>query len=256
MIGQTFSHFRITAKLGQGGMGEVYRAEDSDLGREVAIKVLPERVASDPEWLARFEREARLLASINHANIVTIYSVERVGDLRLLIMELVEGRRLDELMPESGFPSDELFEIAIPLTDALAAAHAKGVVHRDLKPSNIMLRDDGSVKVLDFGIAKIAAEPSGDATIEVDSEAITQTAALTREGSIIGTAPYMAPEQLRGDAIDARNDIFSAGVVLYEMATGRRPFQADSSLDLAIQILREAPVPVGDLRGDLSAALL
>jgi non-specific serine/threonine protein kinase len=255
LIGQTISHFRITAKLGEGGMGEVYRAEDTHLGREVAIKVLPESVALDPGWLARFEREARLLASLNHANIVTIYSVEQVDDLRLLVMELIEGKRLDTLIPESGVPVDELLEIAMPLTHALAAAHAKGVVHRDLKPSNIMVRTDGSLKVLDFGLAKLADRPPEETSIEVDTEALTQTAELTREGTIVGTAPYMSPEQLRGKEIDARSDIFSVGVVLYELATGRRPFKADSSLDLAFQILHEKPAAVDELRTDLSGPL-
>jgi non-specific serine/threonine protein kinase len=256
MIGSTLSHFSITAKLGKGGMGEVYRAEDTKLGREVAIKVLPEAMASDPAWLARFEREARLLASLNHAHIVTIYSVEHVDDLRLLVMELIEGERLDARIPEGGLPVEELFEIAVPLADALAAAHDRGVVHRDLKPSNLMRRSDGSLKVLDFGLAKLAASAPEGPSIAVDSEAMTETAALTREGAIVGTAPYMSPEQLRGQELDARTDIFSAGVVLYELATGRRPFKADSSLDLAFQIINETPEPIGVLRPDYPARLV
>ena len=179
-------------------MGEVYRAEDTELGREVAIKVLPEAMASDPGWLARFEREARMLASLNHAHIVTIHSVEKVGDLRLLVMELVEGDRLDMQIPEGGLPLEEIYRVGIPLADALAVAHAKGVVHRDLKPSNLMVRSDGSLKVLDFGLAKLAAPTIEEPRIEIDSEAVTEAADLTREGAIVGTAPLYVPRAASG----------------------------------------------------------
>ena len=245
MIGRTLSHFKITAKLGEGGMGEVYRAEDTTLDREVALKVLPTELAADPERLARFEREAKTLATLDHPNIVTIHTVEEAEGVRFLTMQLVEGKQLSELIPRGGMPLERIFEFAIPLADALVAAHEKGVIHRDLKPANIMVTTDGRVKVLDFGLAKLGQETATLETTEAPTEA------LTGEGRILGTMPYMSPEQLEGKEIDARSDIFSLGVVLYEMATGDRPFQGDTSVSLISSIVKDTPESVDALRGEL-----
>ena len=245
MIGTTLSHFKITGKLGEGGMGEVYRAEDTTLDREVALKVLPTELASDPERLARFEREAKTLAALDHPNIVTIYTVEEAEGVRFLTMQLVDGKQLSELIPRGGMPVERLFELAIPLAEALAAAHEKGVVHRDLKPGNIMVTNDDRVKVLDFGLAKLQQGAVGPATTEARTEA------LTGEGRILGTMPYMSPEQLEGKEIDARSDIFSFGAMLYEMATGERPFQGDTSVSLISSIVKDTPRSVDALNEEL-----
>jgi len=242
MIGSTLSHFKITAKLGEGGMGEVYRAEDTKLGREVAIKVLPKEMASDPGWLQRFEREARSVASLNHPNIITIHSIEEVEGIRFFSMELVEGRTLTQTIPSAGMPIDLFWEIAIPLVEALAAAHDMGVTHRDLKPGNVMFTDDGRVKVLDFGIAKIAAETGSPI------ETSESTWAMTRPGIILGTIPYMSPEQVQGRTADSRSDVFSLGVLLHEMLTGERPFQGETAADLISSILRDVPQSPSRLR--------
>ena len=250
MIDQTLSHYRITAKLGQGGMGEVYRATDTKLGREVALKVLPVEMASSPERLERFQREAKALAALDHPGIVTVYSVEESGGLHFLTMQLVEGNPLDSLIPEEGLGVDRILEIGTAVAEALAVAHQKGIIHRDLKPSNIMVTEDGRVKVLDFGLAKIAAAQSDP---PLSSE--MPTALHTQEGIVMGTVPYMSPEQVAGRAVDPRTDIFSLGVILYEMATGRRPFRSDSSAELMSAILRDTPEVVTSLRTDLPESL-
>jgi serine/threonine protein kinase len=204
MIGSTIGHFRITAKLGVGGMGEVYRAEDTKLGRDVAIKVLPAEVAENPERLERFQREARTIASLNHPNIVTLYSVEEAEGIHFLAMELVAGKTLDALTPPDGLSLDRFFELATPIADALATAHSRGIVHRDLKPGNVMVTDEGDrVKVLDFGLAKLTEADLADGLSELPTEALTQ------EGLIVGTPHYMSPEQAKGEAVDQRSDIFS-----------------------------------------------
>jgi TolB-like protein/Flp pilus assembly protein TadD len=243
MIGTALAHYRILSTLGAGGMGTVYLAEDTRLGRKIALKVLPGEMASDPERLERFEREGRALASLNHPNIVTVHSVEQVDGVRFLTMELVEGKDLARLIGKSGLPLERLLGIAIPLADAVSAAHARAVTHRDLKPANIMVSTEGRVKVLDFGLAKLKAH---DATAG-ESEDPTRTEA----GRILGTVPYMSPEQLQGKPVDPRTDIFSLGVVLYEMATGTRPFAGGNSADLISSILRDAPQPVLALNHDL-----
>jgi TolB-like protein/Tfp pilus assembly protein PilF len=229
-------------------MGEVYRAKDTKLGREVAIKVLPESVSADPERLTRFEREARALASLNHPNIVTVYSVEEAGDMRLLAMELVEGHTLDQAISTGGLPLSRFFEIAVPLADALSAAHERGIVHRDLKPANVMLTREGRLKVLDFGLAKLVAV---DSDPNVTGMPTASRAELTGEGTVFGTVAYMSPEQARGGKVDARSDVFSLGVVLYEMLTGDRPFKGASAVDILSSILRDWPPPVTELRADL-----
>jgi serine/threonine protein kinase/Flp pilus assembly protein TadD len=244
--------YEILAPLGAGGMGEVYRAKDSRLGREVAVKVLPSDVAANPDRLARFEREARTVAGLNHPNIVTLFSVEDENGVRFLTMELVQGQSLTELVVPGGLPVTRLLELAIPLADALVAAHERGVVHRDLKPANVMVTSEGRVKVLDFGLAKLgelADVPSPN------SAAPTVEAPVSTAGQLLGTAPYMAPEQIRGEQVDARTDLFALGIVLYELATGRRPFRGGSFGELSSAILRDPPEPLTASRSDLPAEL-
>jgi len=248
VIGRTLAHYRITAVIGAGGMGQVYRATDTKLGREVALKVLPAEMASNQERLARFRREAQALAALDHPGIVTVYSVEEADGVHFLTMQLVEGQPLDRIIPGSGLPRERLLAIAISLAEALAVAHEKGVVHRDLKPANVMALDDGRVKVLDFGLAKIAVQQEA-------AESALPTEARTRDGVVMGTVPYMSPEQVSGRPVDHRTDIFSLGILLHEMATGRRPFAGDSHAELASAILREVPPPVTDRRVDLPSAL-
>ena len=246
MIDRELSHYTITAKLGSGGMGEVYRARDSKLDRSVALKILPEEVASDEDRLARFRREARIVAGLNHPNIVTLYSVDEADGLHFLTMELVEGRTLAELLPPNGFPLDRVFKLAIPIIDAVAGAHARGVVHRDLKPGNVMVADeDGRVKVLDFGLAKPMT-----ATDDVDLSGVVTLSAAGRD-LLVGTPFYMSPEQARGQEVDQRSDIFAFGVMLYEMATGHRPFKGANSVELLSAVLRDDPPPVTEVRPDL-----
>ena len=244
-VGKTILHYRIVRKLGEGGMGAVYLAEDTKLNRKVAVKFLPAEMVSDPKRLKRFEREAQTVASLNHPNIVTLFAVEEEDGVPFLVMELVEGKPLGEIIAEGGMEVDRFFQIAIPMTDALAAAHASGITHRDLKPGNIMLTNDGRVKVLDFGLAKLLEEPERDI---VDT---LSTQALTKEGSVLGTVPYMAPEQLKGTGPDPRSDIFSLGIVLYQMVSGRRPFKGTTSAEVISSILRDSPTPVTDLKMDL-----
>lgn len=239
MVGESFGHYRIIEKIARGGMGEVYRARDTRLDRDVALKVLPPDTATDPERVRRFEREAKAVAALKHPNIVTIHSVEEIDGRHCLTMELVEGKTLAEMIPPGGLPLDRFFDIAIPLADALSAAHAKGITHRDLKPSNVMVDADGRVKVLDFGLAKLFAGPEGeDATTLVGDEKVTA------EGKILGTVYYMSPEQAEGKALDHRSDIFSLGVVLYEMAVGDRPFAGDTPISTISAILKDSPKPV------------
>ncbi len=251
MIGETLSHYKILKKLGQGGMGEVYLAEDTDLDRKIALKVLPAEMAENPERLERFKREAKAVAALNHPNIVTIHSIEEGGDIRFLTMELVDGDSLDRLLRADGLPLGRVFEIAIPMADALAAAHEKGIIHRDLKPANVMLTKEGRVKVLDFGLAKLTVDDSIAVDEGDETQLATRTPTLTGEGIVMGTAPYMSPEQLQGKAVDSRSDIFSLGVVLYEMVTGSRPFRGDSGIALASAILKDTPATVNETKAAL-----
>jgi len=246
-IGTRLASYEILAPLGAGGMGEVYRARDTRLGRDVAIKVLPTTVASSPEDLARFEREAKTVAGLNHPNIVVLYSIEESGGIRFLTMELVEGRDLSSLVSAGGLPLAQVLDVAIALADALAAAHERGVVHRDLKPANVMLTREGRVKVLDFGLAKWAApNASSDLT-----QAATVASPLSSDGQIVGTIPYMAPEQIRGEAVDARTDLFALGIVVYELASGKRPFTGETHIEVGYAILREQPRLLSSVRTDL-----
>ena len=250
MIGTTLHHYRILSKIGEGGMGEVYLAEDTKLQREVALKILPRDMASDPERLQRFQREARAVAALNHPNVVTIYAVEEAERLHFLTMEFVEGKTLTHLIPERGIPLQEFLRLAVPLADAMAAAHQRGIVHRDLKPANIMVTAEGRLKVLDFGLAKLRPEKSSTP----DATTLT-TDQLTVQHSVIGTPSYMSPEQAEGRPVDHRTDIFSAGVVLYEMATGRRPFGGDSVVTILSAIIKDTPQPVLEVNPGLPREL-
>lgn len=246
--------YEIVARLGAGAMGEVWRARDPQLEREVALKVLPPELASDPERLARFEREAKALAALSHPNIIAIHTVESAGGVRFLTTELVEGRTLDRLIPSTGMELDQFLSLAAPLADALAAAHARGVLHRDLKPTNVMVTAEGRVKVLDFGLAKFAEGPAENP--EDLAEAKTKSfEAMTGEGRILGTVPYLSPEQVQGKRADARSDLFSLGSMFYEMVTGRRPFQGASSADVLSSILRDEPRPLAELRPEFPQQL-
>ena len=226
VTGHKLGAYQIVAKLGEGGMGEVYRAKDSKLKREVALKVLPGNVASDPERLARFRREAEVLASLNHPHIAQIYGLEESGGTIALAMELVEGEDLADRLTRGAIPIDEALAIATQIADALESAHEHGIVHRDLKPANVKLRSDGTVKVLDFGLAKAVERADGRGLQTVT------TPAMTHAGVILGTAAYMSPEQARGKSVDRRSDIWAFGCVLYEMLTGRRAFDGETVTDV------------------------
>ena len=224
--GTTLGPYHVTAKIGEGGMGEVYRARDTKLDRDVALKVLPQAFTDDPDRLARFEREAKVLASLNHPNIGHIYGLEEADGQKALVLELVEGPTLAERIKQGPIPVDEALPIAKQIAEALEAAHEQGVIHRDLKPANVKVKDDGTVKVLDFGLAK-AFQPDTSEVSASMSPTISLTAAATQMGMVIGTAAYMAPEQASGKVVDKRADVWAFGVVLYEMLTGTRPFVGD-----------------------------
>jgi len=241
--GARLGSYEILSLVGTGGMGEVYRARDPRLNRDIALKVLLEREAADPQRRARFAREAQNVAALNHPNIVTIFSVEEADGIAFLTMEFVAGRPLRELIPKGGIPLERLLTMAVPLADALNAAHARGITHRDLKPANIMVGLDGRVKILDFGLAKLhepASVPDGMTSLPTAEHA-------TGEGSIVGTAAYMSPEQAEGKPLDHRTDIFSLGVILYEMATGERPFQGDTAISVISSIVKDTPRSVTDV---------
>ena len=235
-VGSRLGHYDVTSLLGEGGMGQVWQATDTQLNRQVALKILPDAFADDPDRLARFTREAQILASLNHPNIAQIHGIEEAEGTRALVLELVEGPTLADRISKGPIPLDEALPIARQIAEALEAAHEAGVIHRDLKPANIKVREDGTVKVLDFGLAK-ALDPSPDAD---PSQSPTLTAAATQMGVIMGTAAYMSPEQARGKPVDKRADIWAFGAVLYEMLTGKRPFEGeDVSLTLSAVLQRE-----------------
>jgi Tol biopolymer transport system component len=237
-IGQTVSHYTIIEKLGAGGMGEVYRAEDTNLNRQVAIKVLPDIFASDPERLARFEREAKLLASLNHPNIASIYGLEEADGKRFLVLELVEGQTLAERLHKGPLPVEEALEVCRQIAEGLEAAHEKGIIHRDLKPANVKVTPEGKVKVLDFGLARALHDQASKAD-QTHSPTITDE--MTRPGVVLGTAAYMSPEQAKGKAVDKRADIWAFGCVLYECLTGKRTFQGDTITETVAAILKSEP---------------
>ena len=237
--GTTLGSYSVTAKIGEGGMGEVYQARDTKLDRDVALKVLPEAFTQDPDRLARFEREAKVLASLNHPNIGSIYGLEEAEGIRALVLELVEGPTLADRIKQGPIPIDEALPIAKQIAEALEAAHEQGVIHRDLKPANIKVKADGTVKVLDFGLAKAFQPDASDPNMSM-SPTISLTAAATQMGMVIGTAAYMSPEQASGKVVDKRSDVWAFGMVLYEMLTGRRAIEgADISHTLAAVLMKE-----------------
>ena len=239
-VGSRIAHYDVTALIGEGGMGQVYQATDTKLKRQVALKILPEAFSADPERLARFQREAEVLASLNHPNIAAIYGLEEADDTRALVLELVEGPTLADRIAKGPIPLDEALPIAKQIAEALEAAHEAGVIHRDLKPANIKVREDGTVKVLDFGLAKAFRPDASDPNLS-QSPTISLTAAATQMGMVIGTAAYMAPEQASGKVVDKRADVWAFGVVLYEMLTGERLFTGATVSDTLASVLRTDP---------------
>jgi serine/threonine protein kinase len=238
MIGKTVSHYRIIEKLGQGGMGEAFLAHDTTLDRKVALKFLPETFSGDPERLARFEREAKLLASLNHPNIATIYGLEQAEGRRFLAMELVEGETLAQQIERGPLPVDEALQVCRQIAEGLEAAHENGVIHRDLKPANVMITADNKVKILDLGLAKALAAESVTAAV---TQSPTITEAMTHPGVILGTAAYMSPEQAKGKPVDKRADIWAFGCILYESLTGRRAFEGETISETLAMVLKGEP---------------
>jgi serine/threonine protein kinase len=243
--GTRLGPYDITALIGRGGMGEVYRARDPKLGRDVALKVLPDSVARDPDRLARFEREAKILASLNHPNIAIIHGLEEADGVRALVLEFVEGPTLADRIAEGPTPIDEALPMAKQIADALEAAHELGIVHRDLKPANIKVRPDGTVKVLDFGLARIVepggASAAGGASGEFSQAPTVTTPAATRMGVVMGTAAYMSPEQAKGKPVDKRADIWAFGCVLYEMLAGCRAFEGETVSETLADVMKSEP---------------
>jgi eukaryotic-like serine/threonine-protein kinase len=253
MTGQTLGHFEILEKLGEGGMGVVYKARDTHLDRLVAIKVLPPDHGADRDRRVRFVQEAKTASALNHPGIVTIHDIAQHDGVDFIAMEFVPGRTLDRIIPRRGLNLNDTIDYGIQIADALAAAHAVGIVHRDLKPSNIIVTEQGRVRVLDFGLAKLVDRSALVAWEQGPTG--THHAPVTAQGVIVGTVAYMSPEQAEGKAVDARTDIFSFGSMLYEMVTGQRAFQGDSPLSTVTAVLREEPKAVSHIRKDLPREL-
>src|SRR5260370_16555665 len=251
LVGKELGHYQVLSLLGAGGMGEVYLAEDFRLKRQVAVKLLPAELTANGDRLRRFEQEAQAASALNHPNIITIHEIGRVDGLNFIVSEFIEGETLRQRMIRERMNLLVVLDVATQAASALAAAHAAGIIHRDLKPENIMVRPDGLIKVLDFGLAKLTEPP----TANVDSEALTVTTVDTTMGALVGTAQYMSPEQARGLKVDPRTDVFSLGTVLYEMLAGRAPFAGETTADIISVLLQKEPQPLSTLAPDVPAEL-